>query len=343
MTETIRSAKLMMVLLIVAGMGPVFGSGQSEAMPESSESPVVIRLGHTHQANAESSEIHYAATAFKDYVEANSDSITVEIFPNNELGEERVVYEAMQLGSGASASISGTAILNNFSQRTGVLDLPFLWADYDHVHRVLDGEVGDALAADLLAEGFRVLAWMDSWGYRSVYTSTQPVREPEDLSGLKIRTIPTPIYVAAVNAMGANATPMAFGEVYTAMQTGVLDGFEHGASIVVAQRFYEVASYGTITNHLFGPLAFVFSEIEWQNLSPEQRVVVQAGAEQARDAQRELAPQKEAAAFDFLREQGMEFFEIDTSSFEANAQAAQDELAAEINATGLLGQIRAAR
>jgi len=343
MRTLIRNAGLVVLSLVVAGSGFLFASGQSEAGADTEESNVVIRLGHTHQPDAESSEIHYAATVFKEYVEANSDSITVEIFPNNELGEERVVYEAMQLGSGASASISGTAILNNFSQRTGVLDLPFLWADYDHVHRVLDGEVGDQLASDLLAEGFRVLAWMDSWGYRSVYTSTQPVRVPEDLAGLKIRTIPTPIYVAAVNAMGANATPMAFGEVYTAMQTGVLDGFEHGASIVVAQRFYEVASYGTITNHLFGPLAFVFSELEWQELTPSQQAVVQAGAERARDAQRELAPQKEAAAFDFLRDQGMEFFEIDTTPFEGNARAAQEELAAEIGAGDLLNQIRSAR
>lgn len=335
---------LVCVLLLAFVASGAFAAGQQEAGSGGGEGEtVVIRLSHSHQADAEASEIHFAATTFKEYVEENSDTLEVRIFAANALGEEREVYEGIQLGSGATAVISGTAILSNFNERIGVLDLPFIWQDYDHVHRVLDGEVGDALAEDLEAEGFKVLAWMDSWGYRNVYTAEREVTEPEDLQGLKIRTIPTPIYVAAVNAMGANATPMDFGEVYTAMQTGVLDGFEHSASVVRAQKFYEVARYGALTQHLFGPLVFSYSASEWENLTPAQQEVVMEGAALARDEQRELAPVREAEGFEFLEDQGMVFHEIDTSQFEENARSVQEEFAADRGATDLLRQIRAAR
>jgi tripartite ATP-independent transporter DctP family solute receptor len=331
-------------LLALIAVSMAFATGQREADGDMAEPETrLIRLSHSHQADADASEIHFAATVFKEYVEANSDTLEVQIFAANALGEEREVYEGMQLGSGATAAISGTAILGNFNSKIGVLDLPFVWADYDHVHRVLDGQVGNTLADELENEGFVVLAWMDSWGYRNVYTAKKEVQDPADLNGLKIRTIPTPIYVAAVNAMGANATPMNFGEVYTAMQTGVLDGFEHSASVVKAQRFYEVAKYGALTQHLFGPLAFVFSAEEWETFTPEQQGVIREAATRARDEQRELAPIKEQEGFDFLREQGMVFNEIDTTQFEQNAQSVQEELAEERGALDLLRMIRRQR
>mgnify|MGYP001123945606 CR=1 FL=1 len=144
----------------------------------------------------------------------------------------------------------------------------------------------------------------------------------------------------ALNAMGANATPMAFGEVYTAMQTGVLDGFEHGASVVKANKFYEVADYIALTRHLFGPLAFVYSEKEWQKLSDKEQKVVMDAATFARDVQRGLAPIREAEAFSFLEEKGMRINDIDTTSFREKAASVQEELAAEMGATELLKTIK---
>jgi len=301
-----------------------------------------IKISHTHQADF-ASEIHTAAWIFKNYVNEHSDTLNVKIYAANALGEERDVYEGIQLGAGASGIISGTAILNNFNKKIGVLDLPFLWQGYDHVHQVLDGEVGDTLAAELENAGFKVLAWMDSWGYRNVVTSKKEVTQPEDLKGLKIRTIPTPIYVEAINAMGANATPMPFGEVYTAMQTGVLDGFEHGASIVKANKFYEVAKYIALTRHLFGPLVFVFSQKEWSNLTPEEQQVIMDGAQMARDVQRGLAPIREQEALDFLKDKGMEINNIDTEPFQKKAAGIQDKIAKELGATDLLEKIREAQ
>jgi tripartite ATP-independent transporter DctP family solute receptor len=300
----------------------------------------LIKLSHSHQADF-ASEIHTAAWIFQKWIQDNSDTLEVKIYAANALGEERAVYEGIQLGSGASCVISGTAILNNFNQKIGVLDLPFLWKGYDHVHRVLDGKAGDILAKELDGAGLQVLAWMDSWGYRNVVTSKKEVKKPEDLKGLKIRTIQTPIYVAALNAMGANATPMAFGEVYTAMQTGVLDGYEHGAAVTKAQKFYEVAKYTALTRHLFGPLVFVYSKKEWDKLTDKERGVIMEGALMARDVQRGLAPIREAEAFDFLKTKGMVIHAIDTTTFAKNAVAIQDKIAGERKATDLLQTIRA--
>ncbi|AQP49977.1 hypothetical protein BW733_03110 [Tessaracoccus flavescens] len=159
-----------------------------------------------------------------------------------------------------------------------MVDLPYLWADYDHVHRVLDGAVGDQLADGLREAGFEVVAWLDSWGYRNVATKA-PVASADDLKGLKIRTIPTDTYVQTINAMGANATPMAFGEIYTAMETGVLDGLEHSAALVQANKFNEVAGNYTLTRHLFGPVAFVCSTAFMGRLDEDQKAQVLAAAE----------------------------------------------------------------
>jgi tripartite ATP-independent transporter DctP family solute receptor len=299
----------------------------------------VIKLSHSHAADF-ASEIHTAAWVFQKWVDDNSDTLEVKIYAANALGEERAVYEGIQLGSGASAVISGTAILNNFNKKVAVLDLPFMWRGYDHAHKVLDGKVGEILAKELEATGFHVMAWMDSWGFRNVVTAKKEVKNPSDLKGLKIRTIQTPTYVAALNAMGANATPMAFGEVYTAMQTGVLDGFEHGSAVVKAQKFYEIAKYIALTQHLFGPLVFAYSKKEWAGLSDKEKAVILEGAKMARDVQRTLGPLREQEAFDFLRSKGMVINKIDTSGFRKNAAGIQDSFAKERGATDLLEIIR---
>ena len=297
-----------------------------------------MKLSYTHQASMES-EIHVAAWTLKNYL-ADGGLIDAKLYANNQLGQEREVYEGMQLGSGADCIISGTAILGNFSKKVGVLDLPFLWKDYDMVHTVLDGEVGDLLAEELKGSGFTVIDFMDSWGYRNVVTAGKPVNAPEDLKGLKLRTIPTDTYVAAVNAMGANATPMAFGEVYTAMETGVLDGLEHGASVVLANKFYEVADHMALTKHLFGPLVFACSNSFISSLSKEELAALEEASAFARDVQRALAPVREAEALDQLRAKGMTITEIDVTPLREAAKPVQDELAAAAGASDLLAKIR---
>lgn len=281
-----------------------------------------------------------ASILFKNYVESHSDTLKVEIYGSSELGGDQDVIQALQLGSGATMHIGGTATYNTFVQRVGVFDLPFLWRDYGHAGRALDGEAGTTLRADFEQAGFKVLGYGFSWGYRNVVTKGVAVTAPENIAGLKLRTIQSPIYVAALNAMGANATPMAFNEVYTALQTGVLDGFEHAASMVYSAKLYEVSDHVALTRHLFGPTVMTYSLALWNQLSEADQKVVQEGADLALAVARAMAPGREREALDKLVELGMTITDVDTSPFAEAAAPLQDELAAGINATDVLALIR---
>jgi tripartite ATP-independent transporter DctP family solute receptor len=248
----------------------------------------------------------------------------------------------MQLGSGASMHIGGMAEFANFCQaRCGVIGLPFIFRGYDHVREVLDGPVGEALAAEMEQAGFKVIGYLYSWGYRNVVTADKEVKTVADLQGLKIRTIPTPVFVGAVNAMGAAATPMNFGEVYTSLQTGVLDGFEHTASTTLSFKFYEIAKYMTLTRHLLDPTVVAFSLSEWNALDEQEQAVVMEASKLATDIARAMSPIRDAESLAALQANGMVINEIDMSEARAKAADVQRELAAELQAEDLLQQILA--
>ncbi len=280
------------------------------------------------------------AHQFMTYVNANSDSIEVRLFPNSQLGQSREVIEAMRLGGGASATAGGPAEYASFVKRVGVLGLPFVWKSYTHAEAVLDGPVGKELNGDMEKAGFKVLAWSVSWGYRNVVTSKKEVKGPADLKGLKIRTIPTKVFVSAINAMGANATPMNFGEIYTSLQSGVLDGYEHTASTTISFKFNEVACCIAMTRHLMDPTVLVFSLAEWNKFNAAEQAVMMKGAQAANDIVRKMAPEKEAEALAQVKKLGMKVNEIDVAPLQKAAVQAQDELAKEFGAEALLAQIR---
>ena len=280
------------------------------------------------------------AHQFMTYVNANSDTVEVKLFPNSQLGQSREVIEAMRLGGGASATTGGPAEYASFVKRVGVLGLPFVWKSYAHAEAVLDGPVGKELNGDMEKAGFKVLAWAVSWGYRNVVTSKKEVKAPADLKGLKIRTIPTKVFVSAINAMGANATPMNFGEIYTSLQSGVLDGYEHTASTTISFKFNEVACCIAMTGHVMDPTVLVFSLAEWNKFSPAEQAVMMKGAKQAEQIVRKMAPEKEAEALAQVKKLGMKVHEIDVAPLQKAALTAQDELAKEFGAEPLLAQIR---
>jgi len=280
------------------------------------------------------------AHQFMTYVNANSDTVEVKIFPNSQLGQSREVIEAMRLGSGASGTTGGPAEYASFVKRVGVLGLPFMWKSYDHAIAVLDGPVGKELEADMEKAGFKVLSWAVSWGYRNVVTAKKEVTKAADLKGLKIRTIPTKVFVAAVNAMGANATPMNFGEIYTSLQSGVLDGYEHTAATTVSFKLNEVACCIALTRHLMDPTVLVFSLAEWKKFTPQEQAVMMKGAQQAAKIVRDLAPQREAESLAEVKKLGMKVHEIDVTPLQKAAVTAQDELAKEFGAEALLATIR---
>ena len=275
-----------------------------------------------------------------NYINQFSDTLEARIYAANALGEERSVVEAMQLGSGASAHIGGTAIHNNFNKRIGVLDLPFMWRDYDHFHKVAEGPAGKLLTEEHEKLGLKIIGWQDSWGFRHVTTTKKEVKTAADLKGLKIRTIQTPTYVAALNAMGAAATPMAFGEVYTGLQTGVLDGFEHSSAIIYSNKFYEVSKYIALTGHLFGGTITAYSKKEWDGYTDAERKIVGEAAKLGQDINRALSIVRDQESMELLKGKGMIVNKIDTQPFVAAAGPLQDELADKLGAKDLLKIIR---
>jgi tripartite ATP-independent transporter DctP family solute receptor len=292
--------------------------------------------------NAGTTSLHVLADTFRNLVEAaTAGEVTMRLFPSGTLGQEREVVQQLQEGL-VDFMVSGTAIWGSVAPRLQVFDFPFLWRDYDHVHHIVDGNVG-RLAADYMEPAVRVrpLAWGDSFGFRHVVTRSRDVTEAGQLAGLKIRTIQSPIYVKAMELMGASPTPMAFGEVYTSMQTGVIDGYEHDASTTVHQHFYEVARYMARTRHIAGVLGLLASARTLNRVPADLRAVLERSAIEAAAHQRSMGPAEDAKAIDHLRELGMTIREVDASAFRPAAERLWTTEARAIGVEPWLGAILA--
>ena len=322
-----RAIRVLLAVLLVAAAAPAAAQKK------------VLRI-HTAGPNDTNVDNTMLAVTFANSANALASTVDVRVFPASQLGQTREVIEAMRLGSGAAGTTGGPAEYASFVRRLGVLGLPFLWKSYDHAIAVLDGPVGKELEQDMEKAGFKVLAWSVSWGYRNVVTARKEVKQASDLKGLKIRTIPTKVFVAAINAMGANATPMNFGEIYTSMQSGVLDGFEHTAATVISFKLNEVACCIALTKHLMDPTFLVFSLSEWKKLTPSEQQALQNAATDAGLLVRKMAPQREGEALAEVKRLGMKVNEIDLVPLQKAALVAQDELAKEFGAEALLAQIR---
>src|SRR4030095_10052420 len=297
----------------------------------------VIRVNHAGADDIVGTEHQMFSWIFASYVNSKSPTLEVKLFPNSGLGQSRQVIEAMQLGSGASMHVGGMAEVANFCKaKCGVIGLPFFSTGYEHVQRVLDGPVGAELSQEMETIGFKVLGYLYSWGYRNVVTAKKEIKTVADLKGLKIRTIPTPVFVGAVNAMGASATPMNFGEVYTSLQSGVLDGFEHTATTTASFKFYEIAKYYALTQHLIDPTVVAFSLSEWKKLDTREQAVVLEGAKLATDIARGMSPVRDAEGMAELQRRGMTITRPDMTEARKAAAGVQQELAAKLKAEHLL-------
>jgi TRAP-type transport system periplasmic protein len=276
--------------------------------------PIVLRLSHSMASGT--TALHVLADKFRELAEAaTGGAVKVRVFPSGTLGQEREVVQQLQEGL-VDFMVSGTAIWGSVAPKVQVFDFPFLWRDWDHVHGVVDGRLGQDASAYLEdTVRMRPFAWGDSFGFRHVITRSRDVTESGQLSGLKIRTIQSPIYVKAVELMGASPTPMAFGEVYTSIQTGVIDGYEHDASTTLHQRFYEVAHHMARTRHIAGLIGLWASTASLARLPADLRATLEQAALAAAQYQRAMGPQEDASATAELAAHGMTIREIDVRAF----------------------------
>ncbi len=240
--------------------------------------------------------------------------IGVEVFHSAQLGEEKDTIEQTQFGVIDLNRVS-LGPFNNIIEETQVVSLPYIFRSVDHMHKVMDGPIGDEILAAFEAHDLIGLAFYDG-GSRSFYNSEKPIKSVDDLKGMKFRVMQSDMFVDMVGALGANATPMPYGEVYSAIQTGVIDGAENNWPSYDSSGHFEVAKYYTLDEHLIVPEVLVMSKKSWDKLSPEDQAVVRQAAKDSVPHMRELWAAQEKKSEDKIRAAGAEVVtDIDKKPF----------------------------
>ncbi|WP_209125149.1 TRAP transporter substrate-binding protein [Alkalihalobacillus sp. BA299] len=277
-----------------------------------------ISIGHVLD---EGHSLHKTFEAFKEYVETESnEQITVDIFPNGQMGSDRELIEGVQVGTVTMAGPS-TAPVTAFVPELSIFDLPFLFESREQAYEVLDSELGTELLNSIDQADFKGLGWWES-GFRNLTNSQKPVETPEDLKGLKIRTMENEMHVAAWKQMGANPTPMAWGEVFVSLQQGALDGQENPLGIIHSQKVYEVQDYLTVTGHIYSPIAVLMNQDFYNSLPDDLKVIVDEGIKQATELNRQLVTEEDETKLKELKEVGMEVTELTSEQKSAFKEAA---------------------
>jgi tripartite ATP-independent transporter DctP family solute receptor len=242
--------------------------------------------------------------------------IIIKNFFSGSLGGERESIESVQLGTQELTGTS-TGPIPNFVPAVKILDIPFLFRDKAHARAVLDGPIGQALLKEFDSKGFKALAWSEN-GVRHMTNNKRPINLPDDLKGLKMRTMENPVHVAAYKGFGIITTPMAFPEVFTALQQGVVDGQENPLSVIMAAKFEQVQKYMTLTAHVYSPALLLMKKASFDKLSPADQKVFLDAAKLAAAATRARVDKDDASGVADLRAKGMTIIEnFDKAAFVA--------------------------
>jgi tripartite ATP-independent transporter DctP family solute receptor len=275
----------------------------------------VIKIGH---GAAESFHMHRALLKFEELVETGSNGeIDVQIFPSSQMGPDREMIEGVQTGV-LEMAIPPSSFFAGWDPAFAVIELPYMYASKDIAFDVLDGAAGDGMLARVENPGLVGLGWLEL-GVRNVTNNVRPIASPQDLEGVKLRTMKVPAHVATFESLGANPTPMNFGEVYSALQQGVIDGQENPLAIITSQRFYEVQKYLSTTGHVFAVYMPVVSKPFFDSLSAEHQQLIHASMARARAHQAELVAAEDASQLDEIRSAGVEVLELTAEQRQAFA------------------------
>lgn len=283
--------------------------------------------------------VHQAMQFLADRVAEKSDgALTIEIYPSQQLGSERECLELLQIGSLDMTKVSA-AVMENFSQNFKIFGIPYLFRDVEHQYQVLDSEVGK----NLLLEGedywMRGLCYYAS-GSRSFYTKERPIQQPSDLNGLKIRVMQSATSINMVRTLGGAATPISFGELYTALQQGVVDGAENNPPSFYLSRHYEVCKFYTLDEHTSIPDILLVSTSLWEKLNDQEKQWLQEAADESVPLQRELWDESEKEALEAVKKAGVEVIYPDKSQFAEETQVMYDNYKGVGRVYELIQQIR---
>jgi len=255
-----------------------------------------------------------------------NDAVEVTFFANAMLGKEADVTQQVRLGA-VDMMVSGTSIWATLVPEVGVFDLGYLFDNNEHAGRALDGKAGGLIADMLLKKAnIKSLGFGFSFGARNVY-SKKIIKTPADLQGVKVRVLPSPNFIATLKSMGAAAVPMPGGEVYSGLQMGVIEGVEHDAPTVLASKFYEVAKFCALTQHIYNPIVVAINKDSFERIPAEYKAAVLKAAEEATNYERKHAAEAEAKAFDELKKRGVTVTTVDREYFSKSVRPVWAEFA----------------
>jgi tripartite ATP-independent transporter DctP family solute receptor len=313
-TAYIRRAAL--ATLVAAAMAPAAAQ-------------TVLKIGYTPVKDS-----HYGvgATVFCDAItKGTANRYTCQQFPSSALGGEREMIEAVQLGTQDLTNVS-TGALGNFVPETKIVDIPFLFRDYDHARKVMDGPIGQDILKKMPAKGLIGLAWTEN-GFRHMTNNKRPINTAADAAGLKVRTMENKVHIEGYKSFDLLPTPMAFPELFSALQQGTVDGQENPIPVILSSKFSQVQKHLSLTGHVYSPAVILLSAPVWNKLSDADKKVFVDAAKTAAVAQRKRVNDDEANGIAQLRKDGMQVVEkVDGESFRKAVGPAYANFAKEFGA-----------
>ena len=292
------------VMLGLAGLMSLNFSG-CKGSPEKAEKGEFKAQMKLASLTPASHTYNQGAAKFADLIKERSNGrILVTVYPEGQLGKgERELLEAVQQGT-IDIYVGSTGPIGGFNPAIGILDIPFLFNDYEHADKVLDGPIGRQLLDGLEKAQFKALAFWEN-GFRNLTNSRRAVKVPADAKGLKIRTMENKVHMAAWSEVGANPVPMAWGEVYGALQQRIIDGQENPVAVIHSAKISEVQKHLSLTQHVYSPAVLIVSLKKWQSLpAPDQEMMLKTAREVAQ-YQRKLGRDMEEKQVAELSERGM--------------------------------------
>ena len=275
-----------------------------------------LKLAHTlDSTHAVHKGMEYMAERLK---EKSGGKLQIEIYPSQQLGTERQCLELLQIGSLAMTK-TNAAVMENFAPKLKCLSLPYIFRDRQHAYNFQDSKVGKDLLIESEKYKLRGLCYFDS-GQRSFYTKEKPIRSPDDLVGMKIRVMESVMAMELMSTLGASPTPISFGELYTALQQGVVDGAENNPPSFVSSRHYEICKYYSLDEHTAVPDVLVIGTEAWNRLSLQEQTWVQEAADEAMDYQRKIWITAEQESLEIVQAAGVTVLRPDKSTFKEKSK-----------------------
>ena len=299
-----KASRTVAGLLVGLGLGVAVTAAQAQT---------VFKIGWVNTIDS-----HYGVgvTTFGDEIfKRTNGRYKLQYFPSGALGGEREMLEAVQLGT-QDMIITSTGPVGNFVPETRIVDIPYLFRDYDHARKVLDGPIGQDILAKFPSKGLVAITWMEN-GFRHITNSKRPVKTPDDVKGLKIRTMENKVHMEAFKAMGALPTPMNMNELFTALQTGTVDGQENPIPVILTNKLYTVQKYVTLDSHVYSPAMIIINKDLWNKISDADKAAFKEAAKLALAANRKKVNDDEANGIEIMQKAGMEVInKVDSAAFQ---------------------------